>query len=458
MADYPSISGDKVGKGHRIGAAAVAVVLATIAMICLPYGKLPVQPHSGFMPAFGALSILVDGITAGILLAQARLFGRRSVLRLGAAYLFSALVAAPHLLAFPGVVAATPLIGGSASEAWLWSVWHGGFALCIIGYTQGREATLQRHAIARAAVVTAVAVALLTLVATVGLPWLPPLIRGGDFGGLVTTGVGPAVLLLTFAAGMAVTIRFRCREVLTLWLTVAMLSAALDVELTLAGANRFTLGWYMARALSLMTGLSVLFALLCELMREAGRVAQVNIRLEQMLQTDVLTGLANRRAFDQALDAEWRRAQREQTAISLLMVDVDCFKGFNDRYGHPAGDQCIRSVANALVAQAFRPGDVAARIGGEEFAIILPVTEESGARQVAERLRISVAALDLMYETSETGFVTISVGAATIRPYAIKGHSAQLVDWADHALYRAKAAGRNTVCSSDMPPLELARA
>ena len=457
MADDPLIDGLGVGKGHRVWAAIVTVVLAMAAMICLPHGGLRFQANPGFVPALDVPRILVEGITAGLLLNQAQLSRQRRVVRLGAAYLFSALITTFYVLAFPGVIAAAPLTGTSGSAIWFWSARHGGFAFCVLFYVHGQDAVLGQYGIASAALLTIFAAGALAMIATIGLPWLPLLIRDGNYSGLVTGGVGPGILLLTLVAGFLVLFRLRCREMLSLWLTVAMFAACLDVELTLSGTSEFTLGWYMARAVSLLAALTVLFALLCELMQEAGRVARANAQLEQMLQTDVLTGLANRRAFEQALDAEWRRAQREQTSISLLMIDIDCFKGFNDRYGHPAGDQCIRSVANALVAQAYRPADIAARIGGEEFAIILPVTEESGARQVAERLRLSVVALNLTHEGSETGFVTISVGAATIRPYAVEESSAQLVSWADHALYRAKTSGRNTIRSSNLPPLALER-
>ena len=429
----------------------------TLGIACLPFGQIHLAAQQGFMPAFGAISLLVDGLTAGLLLAQARLSRRRSMLRLATAYLFSALITIPHLLAFPGAIASTSIIGNSASAVWLWCAWHGGFALCIIRFAWGQEARLTRTAIGETVVATGFAVAMLAVIATAALPWLPDLIRGSDYGGLISTGVGPLVLALTLVAEFLVIIRLRCKDVLSLWLTIALLAACLDVELTLSGAGRFTLGWYAARALSLMTGVSVLFALLSELMREAGRVTEANARLEQMLQTDVLTGLANRRAFEQTLAAEWRRAQREQTAISLLLVDIDWFKGFNDRYGHPAGDGCLRSVGAALAGQAYRPADLPARIGGEEFGIILPVTEEAGAFQVAERLRASIANLGMRHEGSASGTLTVSIGAATVRPYTLQSEAGTLVDAADHALYRAKAAGRNTVCRSEASPPLLAR-
>ena len=120
----------------------------------------------------------------------------------------------------------------------------------------------------------------------------------------------------------------RFRDPFSLWLSVSMFAACLDVALTLFGGGRYTLGWYVARSLSLVTGVTVLTALLCELVVQAGRVAEMNGALEAMLHTDALTGLFNRRAFETAMATEWRRGRREQTAISLVMIDIDLFKGF----------------------------------------------------------------------------------------------------------------------------------
>jgi diguanylate cyclase (GGDEF)-like protein/PAS domain S-box-containing protein len=138
-------------------------------------------------------------------------------------------------------------------------------------------------------------------------------------------------------------------------------------------------------------------------------------QLSAMALTDGLTGLANRRAFDAALDETWRRTLREGAQMSLLLLDVDRFKCFNDSYGHLAGDDCLRAVAAAVKGVARRPGDFAARYGGEELAIILPGTDAMGASEVAEEARSAVETLRLPYtDNSEGGgFITVSIGAAT---------------------------------------------
>ena len=168
-------------------------------------------------------------------------------------------------------------------------------------------------------------------------------------------------------------------------------------------------------------------------------------KMSALVLTDPLTGLANRRHFDQTLASEWDRAAREKAALSVLMVDVDCFKAFNDFYGHTAGDDCLKAVSRALSAHCARPGDLVCRWGGEEFAVILPDTDLAGARHVAEELVGVVRSLAIEHQKSvAASCVTISAGAASAVPKSGDPAGA-LVEKADASLYAAKNAGRNRV-------------
>lgn len=172
-------------------------------------------------------------------------------------------------------------------------------------------------------------------------------------------------------------------------------------------------------------------------------------RLALLANLDGLTGLANRRHFDERLDTEWDRARREGTPLSLLLVDVDHFKKFNDQYGHQAGDACLRSVARALIEQARRPADVAARYGGEEFALLLPNTDATGCEQVGERIRQAIHDLGILHALNlPSKKVTVSVGGATHLPASEKAHCMSLVEAADKALYAAKESGRDRLVMS----------
>jgi diguanylate cyclase (GGDEF)-like protein/PAS domain S-box-containing protein len=173
-------------------------------------------------------------------------------------------------------------------------------------------------------------------------------------------------------------------------------------------------------------------------------------RLEEFAWTDSLTGLANRRQFDTFLETECRRARRTNKPIALIMVDIDRFKPFNDAYGHPAGDACLRAIAAAASRQLRRAGDLAVRLGGDEFVVILPSTDEAGAILIAERIVKAVRTIALLHPASSSGLVTISAGIASIIPTALDdGVLPRLVERADTALYLAKNRGGDQVCSAE---------
>jgi diguanylate cyclase (GGDEF)-like protein len=175
-------------------------------------------------------------------------------------------------------------------------------------------------------------------------------------------------------------------------------------------------------------------------------LAQHNLGLQVLAHTDKLTGIANRLMFDTVLERELKRAQRGDVCLSLILLDVDHFKKFNDRYGHPAGDSCLRGVGRVLAQQIIRAGDLAARYGGEEFAVILPNTDRTGAIAVAERIRLEILALATPHGDAPAGVVSASLGVATVAAgQETQLRPADLIARADARLYEAKRGGRNMV-------------
>jgi diguanylate cyclase (GGDEF)-like protein len=159
---------------------------------------------------------------------------------------------------------------------------------------------------------------------------------------------------------------------------------------------------------------------------------------------DALTGLANRRCFNEAIDREFGRAKRHWQPLALIMMDIDHFKSFNDRYGHPAGDACLRSVGVAVQGVLARPCDLVARYGGEEIALLLPETDLAGAINVLGHIQAAIRTLATPHQDSPHGIVTVSAGVAVWTPGGRIATTASLVEAADAALYEAKARGRNT--------------
>ncbi len=175
------------------------------------------------------------------------------------------------------------------------------------------------------------------------------------------------------------------------------------------------------------------------------QLLEANLELRRLTHSDGLTGLSNRRYLDEYLSAEWRRGTRDKAEMSLLMIDVDNFKLYNDTYGHVAGDEVLKRIAATVERCLGRPGDLAARFGGEEFAVVLPGTRLEGVRALAEKIRSEVEALQVPHATSPTGqYVTISIGGASVIP-TIDSPMTSLIEAADLALYRAKRDGKNQV-------------
>ena len=181
------------------------------------------------------------------------------------------------------------------------------------------------------------------------------------------------------------------------------------------------------------------------LVKLASELDVANQELQRLSASDGLTGIANRRYFDEHIAREWRRARRNASSLALMMCDVDHFKKFNDTYGHQAGDECLRRVAGAIATSLERGSDMAARYGGEEFAVVLSETTLGGALIVAEKIRHAVHALQIPHAASSLGRVTLSIGLAAAVP-ELDDPCDSLIAAADRALYQAKDSGRDRVC------------
>ncbi|HET7716387.1 MAG TPA: diguanylate cyclase [Bauldia sp.] len=181
------------------------------------------------------------------------------------------------------------------------------------------------------------------------------------------------------------------------------------------------------------------------------KLAELNRRLTALARLDGLTGLVNRRGFEETLVKEFGRSTRTGMPLSLVLIDVDHFKAFNDTYGHPAGDACLKAIARTLEASLRRPGDVAARYGGEELVAILPRTDAQGAEELGEAIRIAIRNLAIPHTATAPGVVSVSIGVATRAGHG-DGQPEEFVRRADKALYAAKAAGRDRVVA-DRPHL-----
>jgi diguanylate cyclase (GGDEF)-like protein len=465
------LSDQAAGPGERRLACAI-VVASTLAFLAFaPFAKVPLGPVLPFIPIYQSALLINDFITAAFLLGQSRISCSGDLRLLAGGYLFCALISSVHALSFPGLFTPNGLLGaGPQTTAWLWVMWHGGFPVFVIAYAgYGREwdtahGTVSVLLMAASIVVT---VAGLTMLATMGQRLLPQIMQGSSYTPALTVVVSGVWLLSLLA--LALLSRRKPYSVLDLWLIVTMCAWLFDVALSaMLNGGRYDLGFYAGRIYGLLAASFVLVVLLHEsgklflqlhTLRESDRAKA--IELHRLSTIDPLTGIANRRAFDDALNQEWRRMMRHGTMLSLLLIDVDFFKRFNDTYGHVAGDQCLRAVGQVIGGKARRAGELAARYGGEEFAVLLPHVTLADARKLGEVICAAVREQDIPHEKSEAaGCVTISIGAAAIAdlpelaatlsrkstlPSASMPGATVLIEMADQALYQAKVAGRNRV-------------
>lgn len=442
---------------HVVFTVLVAALCAVVALV-FAHATLPLPAEPAFLPTYTTAVVICDIITSYLIFTHAPLAGRGSLAWLGGAYLFTAAIAFAQILVFPGVWSARGLLGASAQSAvWLWVFWHGGFAAFVlasqfVALRQRRRASGQArrvrrsHALVMSVFVLAV-VFELVLLATRWQSSLPALIQGNDYAGLGTSIPGVTVVGLSVAALLAVILGTRGRSVLDLGLLVALVAACADVILTLRGGARFSLGWYSARCAAVLSGLAILGVYLREVAWLHARVLRLNARLAEQAAMDATTGLNNRRFLNRQLDLALRDARRRGEEVSLVLLDLDHFKAYNDRYGHLAGDDCLRRVAGAIVSAARRPQDVAARYGGEEFAVLLPGTGIEGARHVASTIVETVRDLSIEHASNlPSGIATIRAGVATVPP---GGRMEDLIRQADRALYAAKEFGRDRVVGPD---------
>ena len=223
---------------------------------------------------------------------------------------------------------------------------------------------------------------------------------------------------------------------------------SLPLYVTVGLSTREIFGNWRWEMLVIGSGFAILTAIIVllgfNLGGELRRRNEAEHRLAELASTDYLTMLANRRRFDEVLDAEWRRGARARSSLSLMMVDGDFFKTFNDTYGHLEGDRVLRAIATALRTCVDRPGDLVARYGGEEFAVLLPFTSGEGALVVAAAIRAAIDAMDLVHAVSPTGRLTVSIGVACRIPDFSLAPDV-LVEAADAALYVAKGEGRDRI-------------
>jgi diguanylate cyclase (GGDEF)-like protein len=445
-----SIATAPVDARQRFVAIAVIVALTGTTFALQPAAATALPPALGAIPFLLGIAVASQLVTAYLLFGQflaTRLVGTAF---LGAAYVAGALWVLAYVVTFPGV------FGSSFAPQvapWTWIAWNVEFPLVVIvalWFDRSKRFVDAPGAAARLtwtmlAGATAIVVIPAVALAVRGAE-LPMVIHGVAFSRFANGGIAELLVVVNLLALVLAVVWTRGRTVLHTWLIVALVAACLEVQISVSGGGRFTLGWYFGRLLVVCSSTAVLYAYLRQ-------IDVLFAKLSDLSMVDGLTELPNRRSFETRLNDAIRAAHRAGRPLAVLMTDVDAFKQYNDTYGHLAGDEALKTVASTLRVAAMRPGDVVARWGGEEFVAFLAETDSEGAYLVADRLRGAIAALAIPHSNTvvPARVVTISVGVATLG--GRDDTSEALIARADAALYRAKNSGRNTV-AVELTPAE----
>ena len=433
------------GEYHRVIRYGIALVLA--ALVLTPVANVTVGASYSLFAMLLAASVMGIAITAVLLLVQARAMRSLPTAVLCAGFVYAGATMIPYALLHQGLFPEFgPAIGATVTAyQYLWFFWQAGLLIALLAYQWlrlfGRN---DAHARAYGRFVIAwltVAYVVLTPCA-IWLRGLPETFVGGHWTPLFTWFMAPLLMLLA-AIAILETIRRRNRaNALDAWIAIVAFGVIVEVYLTLIGDERFSVGWYASHIVVLLATSTVLAVLLAQGARLYAELIERARILEGEAHTDILSGLPNRRRFDEEFARAFGSAISRSAPIGVAIVDIDRFKDYNDAFGHQAGDEALRRIAQAIAESVERSGDFAARYGGEEFVVILEDTTLGGAAGVAERIRNAV--LEAGIRAPAGGLLSVSAGVAARRP----GSTGEaLLRQADEALYDAKNAGRNRVSS-----------
>lgn len=431
-------------------ALAIALLLAVAAGVALPRAPQPLPELASFLPIFLTLAASANFFIGLLLAVQFRATGSIPLALLSMAYSATAILIVAQSLAFPGLFAPHGLFDAKPmTSVWLWAGWHTLFPVLVCAYAIGRRHPDWRVEPRRAYAIGVLALGLAIGIVAAAIAFreaFPVFLHSVDYRAGAPAAWWTIFVVDVLALGVVIGTT-RARNVLDLWLCVALLSIVCDTALTLAGDLRFSVGWYVARVYAIVTSVAIAAVFMADF-------ATLYTRFARLAPIDALTGIGNRRTFDERLDEALRSAARDAKPLSLLMIDVDDFKRYNDTYGHFAGDETLRRIADAVRIAAERPHDAVMRYGGEEFAVILPDTDTTGAQTVADRVRLEVARKNIPHRSSGVApCVTVSVGGTTL--WGGLANARAIIERADAALYMAKDDGRDRAVIGDEWSLDI---
>lgn len=443
--DPEELNEEPVTRGSYGRALRYAVLLAIAALAVTTAAGAVLPQAFALFAMLQSAAIMSTAITAMLLLAEAATLRLLPNAVLGAGFAFAGATMLPYTLLFTGLFPGFAQAIGAAPTAheYLWFFWQAGLLIAVLVYQRLRRVAKPGPRAAAMGRTTIAGLAVAYCVLTPAAIWIPGWPAGfadGRWTPVFWLFMVPVLALLSGAIIVEMIQRRARATTLDAWVAIVAANVIAGVYLIALGGAPFTLGWYASCIVTLFTASVVLTAQLARAMRTYTELIERAEVLEGEAHTDMLTGLPNRRRFDEEFARAYGSSVRRSSPLSVALIDIDRFKQYNDHFGHQAGDEALRRIAQAIAESVGRSGDVAARYGGEEFVVILEETTRSGAFGVGERIRMTV--LQAGIEAPRGGPLTVSVGVAARLP----GSTAEeLLHQADSALYEAKNAGRNRV-------------
>lgn len=437
---------DISGTRERWGALLMAAVMVILAIILIPWSmnSNPIIP--AFLPVISTLTTVSCLMTAYLLTTHWRLLQISPLAILASGYFFLGMCIIAQTLFFHGSDEGQALWGTSdQSSIWVWVIWHTIFPLYIMLYATSlwRNVHITPFFAKLIGWGTLFLIIDIFLAVTVFSEYLPKVVENDSYTLLTQSRMGLIIFLLNVLSALYLVIVTKVRTRQDLWLSIVLMAYAIDVLLSLKGVEFYSIGFYGGRLYTAIGASTLFIVFVHNVTLISRRLQEINSQLNEMAMTDPLTAIANRRHFDEQLSAFIKQSRRDNEPLTLLMIDVDHFKKYNDIYGHPAGDLCLQQIASVLRDELRRPLDLVARVGGEEFAAILPHTSPAGCKLIARRVLNRIRDIHMPHMGNAVGIVTLSVGGATIDADEPAVTKEDIIERADKALYAAKNSGRN---------------
>ena len=425
--------------------------LTVFALLLTPFAGIRLGVSLPFVALLFGATVTLSAVMALLLSVQAHANSSLPTAVLSVGFAYGALAMLLYGIFFPGMFPGVAAAVGASSTAvaYLWFLWQAGLLAAMLAYQWlrlGERSDPSGSMRGRRCIFGLLAAYAILTPLAIWLPILPPATAAGHRTEVFSNFMAPVIGLLA-ALSVFETLRDRRRaNVVDVWMTIVAFGIIIETYLIVTGQTGYTLGWYTARVVALVATSAVLTVMLTRASRRFADLIERAKALESEAHTDMLTGLSNRRRFDEEFARAFGSAIRRSSPIGVAIIDIDHFKNYNDTLGHQAGDVALRRIAAAIAESVERSGDFAARYGGEEFVVILEDTTLAGAAGVGERIRNAV--LDVGIASPGGGLLSVSVGVAARLPGST-GES--LLRQADAALYDAKNAGRNRVAQWRSP-------